>query len=194
MEFPSAQASDGVPDMAKTIVLLGLLCGVLLCSNAYLLYVNSDLVKIYKMDEARQLPALGAPITPITVHGVAEAADSGRTLNFAPADHAHLLLVMSPDCPYCKQNWPMWDALVKKRPGNVDVTYFDVTGKFDKNLSAEHGIKNEQLITASLDSAIQARIVGTPTTVLIASDGTVKHVWQGPLDQKKVDDIIAMSM
>lgn len=180
--------------MHKTIILLGVLCGVLLCSNAYLLHLNDGLVEIHKLDEARQLPALGAPITPISVRGAGEGAYSGRTLSYSPADHAHLLFVMSPECPYCKKNWPMWDALVKKRPANVDVTYFDVTGKFDKNVSAEHGIKDEQLITASLDSAIQARIVGTPTTVLIASDGTVKHVWMGPLDEKKIEDILAMTM
>jgi hypothetical protein len=180
--------------MAKAIFLLGALCGVLLCSNAYLLYVNRDLAEMHRQDEAGKLPALGAPIAPIAIRSASGLSDSDRTLSFAPGDHAHLLLVMSPDCSYCKQNWPMWDALVKNRPRNVDVTYFDVTGKFDGKLSAEHGIRNDQLVTASLDSAIRARIVGTPTTVLIARDGTVKRVWQGPLDQKKVDDIIAMSM
>jgi thiol-disulfide isomerase/thioredoxin len=180
--------------MAKIIFLLGALCGVLLCSNGYLLYVNHDLAEIHRLDEARQLPTIGSPMTPIAVRRASDLAESGRRLVYAPTNHAHLLLVMSPDCPYCKQNWPMWDALVRKRPSNVDVTYFDVTGKFDGTVSTQHGIENDQLITAPLDAAIEARIVGTPTTVLIASDGTVKRVWQGPLDEKKVDDIISMAM
>lgn len=87
----------------------------------------------------------------------------------------------------------MWDALIKRVPSDVDVTYFDVTGKFDKQVSRDHNIKNEQLITAPVDSMIRAHFVGTPTTILIARNGKVRHVWQGVLDEEQLGDIVAMS-
>jgi hypothetical protein len=177
--------------MNKTTAFLYVLCASLLGSNAYLLYVNHDLIEQHQATEAAQLPKLGAPIKPIAVHGVNRAE---RTLVFDPgSQHDHLLLVMSPDCPYCKKNWPMWDYLIKNEPADIDVTYFDVTGKFDKQLSKDHNIKNEQLITAPLDSAIQAHIVGTPTTVLIGRAGKVRHVWQGVLNKGQLEEIVAMS-
>ena len=100
---------------------------------------------------------------------------------------------MSPDCPYCRKNWPMWDTLLKNVPSNIDVTYFDVTGKFDKRVSRDHGIKEEQIVTAPLDSALRAHIIGTPTTILIARDGNVRHVWEGVLDEGQVKEIVAVS-
>lgn len=181
----------GLATMNKTIFLLCVLCGLLLCSNAYLLYSNHEFAKQHLVDQAMQLPALGAPIVPIPVRGTQGAE---HPLVYSPdARHAHLLLVMSPDCPYCQKNWPMWEKLVSGLATEVDVTYFDVTGKFDKQVSKAHDIRDDQLITSSLDSALKARITGTPTTVLIADSGAVKHVWQGVLDQKEVDDILAMS-
>jgi thiol-disulfide isomerase/thioredoxin len=153
--------------------------------------VNHQLVQQRAVAEAAQLPKLGSPITPIAVHG---ARGPEHALVFkSEARHDHLLLVMSPDCPYCKKNWPMWDALIKEVPSDVDVTYFDVTGKFDKSLSKAHNIKEDQLITAPVDSAMRAHIVGTPTTILIAGNGQVKHVWEGVLDQKQLEEIVDMS-
>jgi hypothetical protein len=177
--------------MNKTALFLAVLCVALLGSNAYLIYVNHELIEQHQIDQAIQLPTLNAPMTPITVRGVQGAK---RPLVFNPdTGHDHLLLVMSPDCPYCKKNWPMWDTLIKDVGSNVDVTYFDVTGKFDKHVSAAHHIRDDQLITASIDSAIKARIIGTPTTILVASDGKVKHVWPGVLDAGEVGEIVALS-
>lgn len=177
--------------MNKTAIFLCVLCVALLGSNAYLIYVNHELIEQHQIDQAMQLPTLNAPMASITVQGVQGAKHS---LVFTPnADHDHLLLVMSPDCPYCKKNWPMWDTLIKDVGPKVDVTYFDVTGKFDKRVSAAHHIRNDQLITAPIDSAIKARIIGTPTTILIARNGDVKHVWQGVLDADQVGEIVAMS-
>lgn len=87
----------------------------------------------------------------------------------------------------------MWDALVQRVGSDVDVTYFDVTGKFDKTLSVKHNISDDQLITAPPDSALQAHFVGTPTTVLIGRDGRVRHVWAGVLDESKLGQIVAMT-
>ncbi|GAB2800731.1 hypothetical protein GCM10027021_25260 [Dyella kyungheensis] len=87
----------------------------------------------------------------------------------------------------------MWDALIKDLGPGVDTTYFDVTGKFDQKVSSEHHIPSEQLVTASLDSAIMARIIGTPTTILIGRNGKVRHVWQGVLDGDALAQIVAMS-
>lgn len=177
--------------MNKTMLFLCLLCVALLGSNAYVLYINHDLVAQHKIDQAIQLPTLNAPIAPIVVH---TAQGENHPLIFSPnASHDRLLLVLSPDCPYCKKNWPMWETLIKNVGVGVDTTYFDVTGKFDKKVSSEYHIPSDRLITSSLDSAIMARIIGTPTTILIARDGTVKHVWQGVLDSDAVAQIVAMS-
>jgi len=177
--------------MNKIALFLCVLCATLLGSNAYLLYVNHTLVRQHRVDEAMRLPMLDAPLTPITVRG---AQGGERPLAFgSDARHAHLLLVMSPDCPYCEKNWPRWDALVKRLAPEVDVTYFDVTGKFDRKVSADHNIRDDQLISAPLDSAIRARIMGTPTTLLIGSDGTVKRIWQGVLSETEVGDVLAMA-
>lgn len=177
--------------MSKTMLFLCVFCCALLTSNACLLYINHGLIEQHKTDQAIQLPTLNAPITPITVHSEQGAK---YPLVFSPnAAHDHLLLVMSPDCPYCKKNWPMWEALIKNVGPDVDATYFDVTGKFDKKVSSEYHIRTERLITAPLDSAIMARIIGTPTTILIARNGKVRHVWQGVLDTDELGEIAAMS-
>lgn len=177
--------------MSKAMLFLCVLCIALLGSNALLLYLNHGLVRQHEIDQGIQLPTLNAPITPITVHS---SEGTKYPLVFSPnAPHDHLLLVMSPDCPYCKKNWPMWETLIKDLGPDVDTTYFDVTGKFDKKVSSEHHISDEQLITASLDSAIMARIIGTPTTILIARNGKVKHVWQGVLNADQLGEIVAMS-
>lgn len=177
--------------MNKATLFLGILCTALLGSNAYLLHLNTTLIEQHRADVDRHLPETGVSLAPITVR---DTRGAERPLVFdKDAPHPRLLLVVSPDCPYCDRNWPMWDALIQALPSGVTVTYFDVTGKFDGRMSAAHGIRDEQLITAPLESAIQARIVGTPTTVLIARDGTVGKVWQGVLGRGDVDDILAMS-
>ncbi|WP_426270602.1 hypothetical protein ACN9MB_01990 [Dyella kyungheensis] len=177
--------------MNRAILFLCVLCTALLGSNGYLLYINHDLIQQHKIDQAIQLPTLDAPISPIAVHSAQGAA---HPLVFGPdATHDRLLLVLSPDCPYCKKNWPMWDALIEDLGPGVDTTYFDVTGKFDQKVSSEHHIPSEQLVTASLDSTIMARIIGTPTTILIGRNGKVRHVWQGVLDGDALAQIVAMS-
>jgi thiol-disulfide isomerase/thioredoxin len=166
---------------------LGALCAALIGSNAYLLHINKQLVRMHEAEVAMQIPAMHKPLPPIEVWG---KAGPRHALSFA-GDKQHLLLVMSPDCPFCKENWPMWQALLGKLPSNVDVTYFDVTGKFDPQFSSTHGIAEDQLITADVDSALKARITGTPTTVLLANNGAVKYVWAGVLDDQKIADILA---
>lgn len=138
-----------------------------------------------------QPPKLGSPVVPIIVHGSQGAA---HPLVYKPAaTHDHLLLVMSPDCPYCEKNWPMWDTLTKRLPHGMDVTYYDVTGKFDKRLAEAHHIKQDQMVTAPIDSTMRAHFVGTPTTILVGDSGKVKGVWQGVLNKEDVGKILAMS-
>lgn len=177
--------------MIKAMLFLCVLCVALIGSNGYLIYINHDLIRQHKIDQAIQLPTLNAPMTPIAVH---DAQGAKRPLVFDPgSQHDHLLLVLSPDCPYCKKNWPMWEALINGVGAGVDATYFDVTGKFDKKVSSEYHIPSDRLITSSIDSAITARIIGTPTTILIARNGSVRHVWQGVLDTEQVGEIVSMS-
>lgn len=102
-----------------------------------------------------------------------------------------LVLVFSPTCPFCEQNWPKWEQVISSldrsvvRPVGVDVTS-TTTAPF---------ISQHQLTGLPVFLKVDPRVTVnyrfqlTPQTILVDRSGKVEKVWTGVMNDSAVADL-----
>ncbi|MCU1253737.1 MAG: hypothetical protein JWM83_36 [Candidatus Angelobacter sp.] len=102
-----------------------------------------------------------------------------------------LVLVFSPTCPFCDQNWPKWEQVISSldrsvvRPVGVDVT----------STAKAPFLSQHQLTGLPVFEKVEPRVMLnyrfqlTPQTILIDSAGKVEKVWTGVLNDSGVSDL-----
>jgi peroxiredoxin len=102
-----------------------------------------------------------------------------------------LVLVFSPTCPFCEQNWPKWDQVISSldrsvvRPVGVDVT----------STSQAPFLSQHQLTGLPIFEKIEPHVMLnyrfqlTPQTILLDPAGKVEKVWTGVMTDSAVADL-----
>src|SRR5690554_6931322 len=98
-----------------------------------------------------------------------------------------LLLVFSPFCPACDENWPMWQPLLAaQRASGGKVIPVDISGVVQDDYLIAHGIDSEQvMIDVAPETNMAYRFRFTPQT-LIVHVGQVVAGWTGVLTEEDV--------
>ena len=180
-----------------TIGLIVLLCVV----NVLLIKQNLDLRK--------RLAAGGRTVELTTnflqpgdiVAPVAATDLDGRPyqLDYKKDGRQHLLLFFSPNCPYCRQQSPLWRDLLDKVDSNRFAVVGVVSDREDKRLVSAHAegagyFKTKTslpLVFFDSESLGSYKLTATPTTLLINEDGKIEHVWVGKWDETSAMEVAA---
>jgi peroxiredoxin len=102
-----------------------------------------------------------------------------------------LVLVFSPTCPFCDQNWPKWEQVISSldrsvvRPVGVDVTA-TATAPF---LSQHQLTGLPVFLKVDPRVMVNYRFQLTPQTILVDHTGKVEKVWSGVLNDSAVADL-----
>lgn len=101
-----------------------------------------------------------------------------------------LLLVFSPACEVCNENWPKWDSLLM----NSEISSYLLPISFEKSVSGDylkqHKIADRPVLVAlAPNTAASMRLVMTPQTILV-NDGRVVQSWTGRLSAAHLRDIL----
>jgi hypothetical protein len=102
-----------------------------------------------------------------------------------------LVLVYSPTCHFCDENWPRWWDLMSALDRNaVRPVAVDVTSSSTSVFLAEHRLKDVPMMNQVDPSArINYHFQLTPQTILIDQAGKVEKVWSGVLDNSAVEEL-----
>lgn len=102
-----------------------------------------------------------------------------------------LVLVFSPTCPFCDQNWPKWEQVITSldrsvvRPVGVDVT----------STSKAPFLSQHQLTGLPVLEKVEPQVMLnyrfqlTPQTILLDPGGKVEKVWTGVMTDSSVADL-----
>ncbi|HEY2363073.1 MAG TPA: redoxin domain-containing protein [Candidatus Angelobacter sp.] len=102
-----------------------------------------------------------------------------------------LVLVFSPTCPFCDQNWPKWEQVISSadrsvvRPVGVDVT----------STAKAPFLSQHQLTGLPVLERVDPRVMMnyhfqlTPQTILLDPAGKVEKVWTGVMTDSAVSDL-----
>ena len=170
--------------------------------------VNLLLIK-QNLDLRKQLAAGGRTIDlttnflkPGDVVAPVTATDlDGRPylLDYKRDGRQHLLLFFSPNCPYCRQQSPLWRDLLDKVDSNRFTVIGVVSDREDKHLVSAHAdgagyFKTKTplpLVFFDSESLGSYKLSATPTTLLINEDGRVAHAWVGKWDETSAMEVAA---
>ena len=172
----------------KWNIALGACCVVLLTINIALIRQNRQL----KAQVSLPPPELEAPA------GMSVPDLKGFDLSGKPVEVAYgkdprkvLLLVYSPTCGFCAQNWPQWWDLMSAlnrdavRPVAVDVTATSTSVFLSEHRLNGFPVMNQVDPTARMRYRFQL----TPQTILVDQDGKVEKVWSGVLNTAAVEEL-----
>jgi len=168
----------GVKALCITVAFVGLMGG-----NVLLLRQNRELTQAVReyhaqlvLQEGMRVPTLAGQ----TYRGDRLAVEYGRD---RPKT---VLLVYSPTCPVCEENWPNWSPLIKAAEhSRTRIIAVDLTGKSRADFLAAHGLNNVPVIASPSPEAILAyRFRYTPETIVISPEGKVERAWIGVLQDE----------
>lgn len=102
-----------------------------------------------------------------------------------------LVLVYSPTCAFCDENWPTWQQLISSldrlavRPVAVDVT-----SNTSATFISQHQL-SELPVFQKVDphDVVNYRFQLTPQTILLDHEGKVEKVWTGVLNDSAVVEL-----
>jgi hypothetical protein len=155
-------------------------CVLLLGTNVALIRQNRSLKAQLSGPPPGLEAAIGATVPDLKGYDV-----SGRPLTVAYGQDQRkvLILVYSPACNFCVENWPKWQAMLggldrgAVRPVGVDVTATTTPG-----FLSEHQLTSIPVM-AQVDpvARLSYRLQLTPQTILVDPGGKVEKVWSGVL-------------
>lgn len=107
---------------------------------------------------------------------------SEETIDFSDGKYKTILLVFSTTCKYCVQEYPYWKELAENVDPNrwriVAVTSEDNMDKIKDHVE-EYKLNSLKVASVAQTDLRGARMLFTPMTLVIGTDGEVKKVWPG---------------
>lgn len=180
-----------------TIALILILCAV----NLLLIRQNLDLRRQLaaggrSMDLTKNFLQPGDVVAPVTATDL-----EGRPyqLDYRNDGRRRLLLFFSPDCPYCRQQSPLWQDMLDKVDSNRFLVVGVVSDREDRQLVSAHAdeagyFKTRTplpLVFFDTESLGSYKLTATPTTLLINDAGKVEHAWIGKWDTNSAKEVAA---
>ena len=162
-------------------IVVTILCVLLLYGNLQLQRKNDELSRMLTAALQQTQVTLGTTLPPL--YGK-DTRGSDVVLRYGSGTDRRLLLVLSPDCKACDQNWANWRSLLNDRARRA---FTPVVINLGPSLSAEYinrnGLRGMEIIDSVSDvSKVAYRLAGTPSTILVSQQGTVERVRLGVLD------------
>ena len=172
----------------KWTVALSACCVVLLAANIALIRQNSQLKAQLSLPSPAMEAAAGAQVP--ALRGVDVEGKPVEVL-YGKDSRKVLVMVFSPTCPFCDQNWPKWQQVISSldlsaiRPVLVDVTSTTTAG-----FVSQHQLSNLPVILkADPRATVDYRMRLTPQTILVDPNGKVEKVWTGVMTDSAVADL-----
>ncbi|HEX4602445.1 MAG TPA: redoxin domain-containing protein [Candidatus Angelobacter sp.] len=102
-----------------------------------------------------------------------------------------LVLVFSPTCPYCDQNWPKWQQVISSLDGSiVRPVAVDVTSTTSGAFVTQHQLAGMPvLLKVDPVDTVNYRFQLTPQTILVDQSGKVEKVWTGVLTDSALAEL-----
>lgn len=172
----------------KWTVAISACCVVLLAANIALIHQNNQLKAQLSVPPPALEAKAGAQMPDLKgfdPDGKPVEVDYGKD------PRKVLVLVFSPTCPFCEQNWPKWEQVISSldrsvvRPVGVDVT----------STSKAPFLSQHQLTGLPVLEKVEPRVTMdyrfqlTPQTILLDPAGKVEKVWTGVMTDSAVADL-----
>lgn len=172
----------------KWNIALGACCVVLLGINIALVRQNRQL----KAQASLPAPALELPAG-MSVPDLKGFDLGGKPveLDYGKDPRKVLVLVYSPTCSFCAENWPRWwDLMSALNRDAVRPVAVDVTSSTTAVFLSEHKL-NDFPVMNQVDpvARMRYRFQLTPQTILVDQSGKVEKVWSGVLNAAAVEEL-----
>jgi len=164
---------------------------ILAVSNGLLLRQNLQLRNLLKKFEPDQLKP-GDKLESFSAVGL-----NGETvaIDFASGGPRRVLMFLSPDCPYCREQFSYWKKIIDLAPARGFQVVAVARSSEDRSklaayLSAMGCPTNSKTFSLALiaeEVRQKYKLSITPTTVVISSDGRADAVWTGLLKPGDVE-------
>ena len=164
---------------------------ILAVSNSLLLRQNFQLRNLLKKFEPDQLKP-GDKLEPFSASGL-----NGETvvIDFARGGPRRLLMFLSPNCPYCREQFRYWKKLIDIAPAKgFQVVAVAMSSEDRANLAAylntmgcPTGSKTFSVALIPEEVRQKYKFSITPTTLVISSDGKADAIWTGLLKPSDVE-------
>ena len=188
-------SSAGVHSKYYSLALWGMVV-ILAVSNSLLLRQNLQLRNLLKKFEPDQLKP-GDKLEPFSASGL-----NGETvvIDFLSGGPRRVLLFLSPNCPYCREQFSYWKKLIDIAPAKgFQVVAVAMNSEDRANLAAyldsmgcPTGSKTFSVALIPEEVRQKYKFSITPTTLVISSDGKADAVWTGVLKPSDVEAASAM--
>jgi len=168
------------------LLVLAACCASLLWANRSLQKKNRLLVEEVARVSGTRGPPVGSSIS--FLHGLTISGQDVR-LDLAARESGTLLLVLSPVCPYCGDNFHNWRDILRLVPSD-QVIWADVTGRVDARYLASVAIPaNSNVIRLYPEVRTLYDLNVTPTTLLLGPHGLVSWKWSGVMSDEEVKQL-----
>jgi hypothetical protein len=167
-------------------------CLLLLGVNLALIRQNRSLKAQLAAPPPSLEASIGASVPDLKGYDV-----SGKPLTITYGQDARkvLLLVFSPTCAFCAENWPKWQAMLGAldreavRPVGVDVTASSTPA-----FLSEHQITGiPVMVQVDPVGRVSYRLQLTPQTILVGPGGKIEKVWSGVLSEDASAEIMRLA-
>ena len=168
---------------------------ILAVSNGFLLRQNLQLRSLLKKFEPDRLKAGDRlePFAGVGLHGENIAID------FASDAPRRVLLFLSPDCPYCREQFGYWKRIIDLAPVKGFQVVAVAMNSEDKSKLAAYlnslGPTNSKSFSVALipeEVRQKYKFSITPTTLIISGDGKADAVWNGVLKSADMETASTM--
>ncbi len=164
---------------------------ILAVSNGLLLRQNLQLRNLLKRFEPDQLKA-GDKLEAFSALGL---HGENITIDFRSDAPRRVLLFLSPDCPYCREQFPYWKRIIEMAPVKGLQVVAVAMNSEDKSRLAEYlssmgcPTDSKAFSVALIPEEVRQKykFSTTPTTVVVSSDGKADAVWSGLLKPSDVE-------
>ncbi len=169
---------------------------ILAVSNSLLLRQNLQLRSLLKKFEPDQLKP-GDKLAPFSASGL-----NGETvvIDFAGGGPRRLLMFLSPNCPYCREQFSYWKKLIDIAPAKgfqvvaVAMNFEDRANLvvYLNTMGFPTGSKTFSVALIPEEVRQKYKFSITPTTLVISSDGKADAIWTGLLKPSDVEAVSAI--
>jgi len=161
---------------------------VLLAANIALVHQNRELKSRLSVAPPSLEAATGSQMPELhgfDLQGKPIGVDYGRD------PRKVLLLVFSPTCPYCDENWPKWQQVISSLDRSaVRPVAVDVTSSASTTFIEQHQLQTMPVfLKVEPRAMVNYRFQLTPQTILVDSTGRIERVWTGVLNEPAMAEL-----
>jgi len=122
---------------------------------------------------------------------VMDDAGHPTSITYGKDSRDTLIFVFSPRCGWCRDNWPKWHSIVREiRSERTRVFALNLLDGLTAEYLARLEPKGLSIVhDPDADSVRRYRLGLTPQTLLVGSDGRVRHVWSGSLTHEQITEV-----